>query len=263
MKSRLAEIVRTAVTVARVAYEHELRYPAAAFAYYAFVSFLPLLVLLAAVLGETMAAEIQSEIPNFFTPQARELVSESLTTASGRLGAMLLSIVALAWSGTNMAVDFQTVVERVEETTEEPLSVQLRDAVGILGSFALTLCSITVAGVVFALMSADPLVEQGWPIVLFATFTISFIPLYYLPSRVVTSLSGALPGALAAAFGWTVLIAVVQFYAAHAARYAIYGILSGIIIVLTSFYLAAIVLMLGVVVNATLVERLDVPQSLR
>ena len=257
MKSRLAETVRVALTVARVADEHEVKYPAAAFAYYAFVSFLPLLVLLVALLGEPLSAEIRAEIPNFFTPEAQRLVSESLTNASGRIGATLLSIVALAWSVANMAVDFQTVVERVEETAEEPLAVQLRDAVSILGSFGLALVAIVLTGVVFALLSVDPLVARGWPAVLFLTFAVAFVPLYYLPSRVVTSLSGALPGALTAAFGWTVLVAAVQFYAANAAQYAIYGVLSGIILILTGLYFAAIVLILGIVVNATLTGGVD------
>jgi membrane protein len=41
-------------------------------------------------------------------------------------------------------------------------------------------------------------------------------------------------------------------YVVNAAQYAIYGVLSGIILMLTSIYLAAVVLMVGLVVNAVL-----------
>jgi membrane protein len=68
----------------------------------------------------------------------------------------------------------------------------------------------------------------------------------------VTTPRAALPGAVTAAAGWTTLHAAVQFYAGNATQYAIYGVLSGVIIILTSLYLAAVVLMVGVVVNATL-----------
>jgi membrane protein len=261
MISRLAGTIRTAVTVVRVANEHEIRYPAAAFAYYAFVSLLPLLVLVVAILGEAFSADIRAELPHLIAPEARALVDESLTTATGRVGATVLSVVVLAWSGSNMALDFQTVVERVEGTPEEPLVVQLRDAVSILGSFGLAVVSITLTGAFFTFLSVDPLVDQGWPLVLFVTFLVAFLPLYYLPSRAVSSLSEAFPGAIAVAVGWTVLFVIVQFFAVNAARYAIYGVLSGVIAILTSLYLATIMLMLGVVVNATLARDPDVGGS--
>jgi len=41
------------------------------------------------------------------------------------------------------------------------------------------------------------------------------------------------------------LLTAVSFYAANATQYALYGVLSGIIIILTSFYLGAIILMIG------------------
>jgi membrane protein len=106
-------------------------------------------------------------------------------------------------------------------------------------------------GGIFSQLSAGPLTVSVWPLVLFGVLVLAFLPLYYLPSELVTSPSEALPGALTAGAGWTLLITGIQYYAANAAQYALYGILSGVILILTSLYLAALVLMLGVVVNAT------------
>lgn len=252
--SRLARILRAVVVVARAAEEHDVKYPAAAVAYYAFVSILPLLVLVLAVLGEPLATEIQSTTPQFLTPEAQQLVYEALTAASGRAGAAVLAVVVIAWGGANVVIGFQSAVERVEEREGGPLSGQLRDAASILGSLALALVLILLTSVTFALVpGASPFVFVGHVILLFA-LTVAFLPMYYVPSREVTRFTGALPGAFTGALGWTVLLTVIQFYAANAAQYAVYGVLSGIIIVLTSLYLGAIALMLGIVVNATFAD---------
>jgi membrane protein len=67
----------------------------------------------------------------------------------------------------------------------------------------------------------------------------------------------ALPGAVVASFGWAALQTGIQFYATHAGRYAIYGTLSGVIILLTSLYIAAALLLIGIVVNAKVAARTD------
>ncbi|PSQ28668.1 hypothetical protein BRD06_03850 [Halobacteriales archaeon QS_9_67_15] len=248
---RLADVLDAVLTAARVADEHDIKYPAAAFAYYAFVSFLPVMVLALAVLDAGSAAEVRAATPRLLTPEARRLVTESIGTASGRTGATLLAVVVFAWSGANMGVDFQSVVERVEGAEEQPLVEQLRDAVRVLGSLSLAALAVVFTGGVFSRLSAGPLIVGLWPFVLFGVLVLAFLPLYYLPSKVTTSPSDALPGALTAGSGWTLLITGIQFYAANAGQYALYGILSGVILILTSLYLAALVLMLGVVINAT------------
>ena len=236
----------------RTADAHDVKYPAAAMAYYAFVSFLPLAVLVLAVVGESLATEIQSTTPQFLTPEAQQLVYEALTAASGRGGAAFLAVVVIAWGGANVVLGFLTGVERVEERESGSLREQLRDAASILGSLAIAIVLIVLTSVTFALIPrGSPFAFVGHVILLFA-LTVAFLPMYYVSSREVRRFTGALPGALTAAVGWTILLSVIQFYAANAAQYAVYGVLSGIIIILTSLYIGAIVLMLGVVVNAIL-----------
>jgi membrane protein len=71
---------------------------------------------------------------------------------------------------------------------------------------------------------------------------------------VVSGLQSALPGAVFAASGWTVLHVIVQVYVRQASQYAIYGTLSGVLLLLTSLYIASLLLMLGVAVNCRYVD---------
>lgn len=246
---RLDHALETVVTVGRMAEEHEVKYPAAAIAYYAFVSQIPLLLLVVAVISDQLTRQIQTVTPDLLTPDARQLLSEALVTGSGRTWAALLAVGVLVWSGANIVIGFQTVVNRVERTAREPLRTQLRDAGSILGSFGLVIVAVLLTNSAFALLPIGDMWAYSEPFVQFGMLTVAFLPLYYAPSRVVMSLREALPGALTAAAGWTVLLTVIRFYAGNAAQYPLYGVLSGIILILSSFYLGAIVLMVGAIVN--------------
>lgn len=259
--TRLTESLDFAKTVAGVMYELDVKYPATALAYYAFVSFVPLLLLVIAVLGRQLAIEIYVESARFVTPATQGLIYEALTTASGRTGAVVLSIVAIAWGGANVAVGFLTVVERVEDVTERRLRIQLRDAVVVLGTLGVAMIAIFLLSLLLAVSSAGRLGTLGGFALLLIVLTVTFLPLYYVPSRVAASPSAALPGAFTTACGWTVLHGGIQFYTSNAAQYALYGVVSGIILILTTTYLAAFVLMMGVVVNAALATDTDVLQA--
>ena len=258
---RLRHAVDVAVTVGQMATEYDVKYPAAALAYYAFVSQIPLLLLVVAVISDQLVSQIQTTTPSILTPDAQVLLAESLVTGAGRAGAAVLAVSVLAWSGANIVVGFQTVVNRVEQTARESLRTQLQDASSILGSFGLVVVAIILTNLIFELLPVGRVVSYSEPFVQFGMLTIAFLPLYYAPSRVVTSLTGALPGALTAAAGWTIVLTAISFYANNASRYALYGVLSGIIIILTSFYLGASILMIGVIVNTVIADPDGVDRS--
>ncbi|WP_380675429.1 YihY/virulence factor BrkB family protein [Salinigranum sp. GCM10025319] len=255
---RLGHAFEFVLTVGQMAGEHDVKYPAAALAYYAFVSQIPVLMLVVAIISDQLVTQIQTTTPDFLTPDAQQLLSEALVTASGQAWATVLAVSVLAWSGGNIVIGFQEVVNRVEHTPSEPLRTQLRDASSILGSFGLVILAIIFTNLAFALLPIGRVLSYSEPFVQFGMLTIAFLPLYYAPSRVVSSVTEALPGALTAAVGWTVLLTAIQIYASNASQYALYGVLSGIIIILTSFYLGAIVLMLGAIVNTVIADTNDI-----
>lgn len=251
--SRPGEAVRVAWTVVRRAHDLDVEYPAASLAYYGFISLFPLLVLAIAVLSPSVASQIRQSTPPFLTPGARQLVYEAMADGPGRTGATVLAALVLVWSGVNVTLGFRSVVERAEGSVGESPLEWVRDAICVLGSLCLAIVTTVLTSVLVSLFALGEGVETVG-LALFAALTVVFLPLYYVPSTRVTSLRAALPGAVTAAAGWTVLLGVAHVYAVNAAQYAIYGVISGIIIVLTSLYAAALVLLVGVVLNATLVS---------
>lgn len=247
---RLTDGLEYFVSLARTVHEEEIRYPAAALAYYGFVSFVPLLLLVFVLVGEQLATELAQSLPRFLTPSVEELVRRSLTTASGRTGGGLFAALVLLWSGLNVVDDVRTVVERIEGSVESSLRHWLRDAAVILGGFVLAMLAIIVTSTLFGFPATGPLFGLAGFLALWLVLMVAFLPMYYVPSGLVGSLGEALPGAVVASFGWAALHTGIQFYAAHAGRYAVYGALSGVILLLTSLYLAAALLLTGIVVNA-------------
>jgi len=131
---RLGHAVEVALTVGQMAREHDIKYPAAALAYYAFVSQVPLLILVLAVVSDQLVADSNNHarLPHAW---GQQLLSEALVTASGRTWAALLAVGVLVWSRANIVIGFQTVVNRVENTPRESFRTQLHDAGSIIGSF--------------------------------------------------------------------------------------------------------------------------------
>jgi len=254
---RRAEWVASAKAVASIAYESDIRYIATSLAYYAFISLMPVLLLVFIVFGRQVAGTISASEAQFLTPETQQLVYDELTTASGRTAATVLSVVVLAWSGANVAVGFLTVVERIEAVADQPLARQVYDGVTVLATLSATILVIIVQSVFLALLATGPLSILAGFGFLFVALTVTLLPLYFVPSRVVNTPQDALPGAITTAIGWTVLHAAIQFFVANAGQYAIYGVLSGLILILTTTYVAAIVLMIGVVVNAVLATDTD------
>jgi membrane protein len=237
------------VTVVRIVREEEIRYPAAALAYYAFVSFVPLLTLVIALLGDRISAEVQRTAPQFVTPQVQQLIERSLVTASSRVVAGLLAVLVLVWSSLNLVGGIRAVFERIEGEREDSLLLRVRDVTAVLWSLGAAILTIVVTSIVFELTPDTPFLASLGFVILWIALAAVFLPLYLVPSTVVASPLGAHPGAVTASLGWTVIHSGVLFYAGNAGRYAIYGVLSGVIIILTSLYLAAAVLLTGIIIN--------------
>lgn len=260
---RLAEGVGVLVSLVRVVHGEEIRHPAAALAYYAFVSFVPLLLLVFAVAGERLEVALSRSAPRLLTPGVERLVDRSLATAAGRTGAGVLAALVLCWSGLNVVADVRTAVERLEGPgrsegpevpTADPIRRWVRDATVVLGGLGMATAAVVATGALVDLPAADPLAGLVGFLLLWGAVAAALLPLYVVPSRLVTSSTAALPGTLLASFGWAVLCTLVRVFAVHAGRYAVYGALGGVVVVLTSLYLAAVLVLTGFAVNARVVS---------
>jgi membrane protein len=136
-------------------------------------------------------------------------------------------------------------------TAPAPLHRQLLDAAVVLGAIAVAVgASALLLGVAPALGLVPPavLATLALPLALAA----AFLPVYYVFPDVEVGLRAVLPGTAFAAVGWTVLARTFQLYVGVAAQFELYGLLGAVLLSLTWFYLAGIIMILGAVLNAVL-----------
>lgn len=88
-------------------------------------------------------------------------------------------------------------------------------------------------------------------IVNFVILFFVFIAIYYIAPNTCLTCKDVIPGALLAAVGWQITSIGFSFYINHWGNYnATYGSLGGVIVLMTWFYLSALVIIVGGEVNA-------------
>jgi membrane protein len=259
--SRLADVTRTTVRAVR---SDQITFIAASLSYYAFISLIPLLLLAivtASVFGgEQLAAGLADRAATAFGDQAGDAVRGALTSAAGQGGATLVGLAVLLWSGLKlfrgMDVAFSTVygaplpegiIEQVRDAFITLVAVGLGIAATVLLGFLIAQVDIPALGIDLANVIGTLLLVVG--------LAAAFFPLYYfLPAQNVTPRE-ALPGALFAAVGWTALQTGFRVYAAGAGTSA-YGVLGAALLLVTFLYFGALILLVGVALNAANAGRL-------
>jgi YihY family inner membrane protein len=227
---------------------------AASVAYYAFLSLLPALLLVlavgSAVAGERLALAVVAAAGDLLAPAGQEAVGAAFQGAAGRGGATLFGGALLAWSTLKVFRALDTAFSKLYgATTTEPFLVQVRDSVVVLASVAGGVGAMVVVGGLVVTAGLSGVVRATGVLVLPAVLTVAFLPLYYVFPDTGVSVREVFPGAVVAAVGWTLLQAGFQVYAASAGQYEVYGVLGGVLLLVTWFYLGALVLFVGVAVN--------------
>jgi YihY family inner membrane protein len=263
VRHRLQQTASFGRNVVDVGRSRQVTFLAAGIAYYAFVSLVPLLLLLLVVAsvfgGETLADRVVSAVGEILTPTGTDLVRDSLTTESGRGGATVVGLAGLLWGGLKVFRGLDHAFSAVYGTTgEESLLGSVRDGLIVLTAIGL---GVVATAVINALVGrfAGPLASETASVLSFVTLSVVFFPLYYVFPNVPLRVRGSLPGTVFAATGWTVLSAAFRVYAANADAYAAYGVLGGVLLLVTWLYVGAIVVMLGAVVNAVLAGYAEKP----
>jgi YihY family inner membrane protein len=251
--TRTLAVGREVVSVVR---EREITFLAAAIAYYAFVSLLPALLLVVAVAstlgGEALVDEVLVTADEFLTPEGRESLETALTSARGRSTATVFGVGVLVWGTLRVIRGLDVAFSRVYATTPaDSILDQVRRAVVVLLSVGVGLG--TMIGVGGLLVAVFPV---AWGplglLVLLIGLTGVFLPLYYYLPDAGLRVRDALPGAVMAAVGWVVLQAGFQLYAASTPQFSLYGVIGGVLLLVTWFYVAAVLLLVGAAVNHVL-----------
>jgi membrane protein len=253
---RTVDVGRATVALAR---SEQITFLAAAIAYYAFASIVPLVVLsavLASVIGgEALATDLVEFLGSTLTPASQDVLLSTLTTTTGRGSATLIGVIALAWSSLKVFRALDTAFSIVYGGGETPGFLEaVLDGVVAFGAVALAI-GVSV-GVVATLTFVEvPYVDQlGFVLEVFV-LAAAFYPLYYLFPGVDVAYREAVPGAVLAALGWTTLSGLFQLYAENAASLAVWGVLGAALVIVTWLYVGSLLLLVGATVNAVLANR--------
>jgi YihY family inner membrane protein len=228
---------------------------AASLAYYAFVSLIPLLALVVVVAtvvgGEALSAGVLVLVGDLLTPAAQSDLLSAFQSDTGRGGVTVVGVVLTTWGALKLFRGLDRAFGKVYGTTPGGLVAQLKDALLVLVSVGAGVAGVTVVGGVVAFLPL-PGARFVAPLSLLLALVAAFFPLYYVFPDAEVTVRQALPGTVFAAVCWTLLGVGFGIYATVAGSSAVYGLLGGILLLVTWFYLGGVVLLVGAVVNAVL-----------
>lgn len=250
------QVVDTGKEIGTIVRDAQITFLAAAIAYFGFVSILPALLLAVAIAsalgGETLVETVMEGSGEFLTPAGRDALSDALTSGRGRSGATIVGLGLLVWSTLRVFKGIDIAFSRVYGTSGEDSFVdQLKDAVIAVVTIGIGLLVMITMGGILA-MSLPIGADVLGTVLLLLGLSIAFFPLYYIFPDTAVTIRHALPGTVFAAVGWVTLQAGFQIYAAYAQQFAVYGVIGGILLLVTWFYLGAIVLLMGAALNRVL-----------
>jgi membrane protein len=248
--------------------EDDVPFMAGSIAYNAFVSLVPLLVLLFLVItaaGDEAFANRAVALTEGFLPDAGQALLREAIAGSGEfggLGASIVGSVTLLWGSLKIFRGLDTAFSSIYETGgENSLIDQLRDGLIVLVVLGVSVAVMAAAGTLFAALEG-PLARGLNLLLLLVGLTVAFLPIYrYFPDADL-GWRDAVPGAVFAALGWTALQALFQFYVALSSSAS--GAIGAVVLLLTWLYLAGAVLLVGGVINAVLLgEGAPTPKTAR
>jgi membrane protein len=238
---------------------------AASVAYYAFVSLMPLALLVivvgSLVGGQAFADLVIRQVASSLSTSGERVIQRALTSSSGRTSAGVVGFVTVAWSALKLFRGLDIAFSEAYGTERDPSLVeQLVDGAVTIGLVVVAVG--LVASVGYVLRSPDiaanvPFKNLLGNIALVGGLVVAFLPLYYVMPPVEMTVREALPGAVAAGVGWVALHALFQFYLAHAGQYRAYGIIGAVLLFLTWLYLAGAVVLVGAMVNSVFGGRIQ------
>ncbi len=262
---RSTSALGTARLVVAAALDQRVTFLSAAVAYYAFVSLVPasllLFVLAGGIFGDAVAIRLLAATGGLLTPAGEEAIGTAVTSAEGRAGAGILGVGVLLWSTLKVFRGLNVAFAEVYGVGDgDGFLAGVVDAGTVVLGVGVGIVAMVAAGAAAAAVDA-PTIRAVGVLTLPAVLTVVFLPMYYVLPNTTMTPRGALPGAIFAAVVWTALQAGFQAYAATAGQYQVYGVVAGVLLLVTWLYVAAIVVTLGAVLNAVLAGRASLDGS--
>jgi YihY family inner membrane protein len=249
--------VRFLLELQALSRREDLPYLAAALAYYALVSIVPLIVLVVVVASALNAEALVTFLLDLFgrslSQSGESVVQSTVTAAEGRGGVTIAGLAILLWSALRLFRAMDLAFDRVYGTrSEADLLGTGRDMAIVVAGVAIAAGLVIGAAVILTVLDPSATLRLVWTLGLPVALFVVFLPFYVgFPDRTV-GLRAAAPGAILAALGWSTLGTIFQAYAGIAGDRAIYGLLGGLLLFVTWLYVANVLLLLGAATNVVL-----------
>ncbi|WP_255190599.1 YhjD/YihY/BrkB family envelope integrity protein [Natronobeatus ordinarius] len=243
---------------------HEIRveritFMAGSIAYNAFVSLLPLLFLLLAVVSAIGDQQLESGLISVVratvTPGAGEVLVNELRSTSTE--ASIFGLVVLVWGMLRIFRSLDAAFSDIYETeARNTFGNQIADGLTVFVSMAGV---ILVAVLVESRVTFGTTSTLGWlahRLVLLAFIALALYPMYYLfPDEPDMHPLEAAPGVLFTATALVCFESLFQLYVAYSSDAAQNSVLAGILVFMTWLYLSGLVVLVGGAINAVLSNR--------
>ena len=226
---------------------------AAGIAYYAQVSLLPSLLLgfvvLSVVAGDRVATEVLAATGDALSPAGRRLLRDRLTDVTGRTEVGLAGLVVLLWGSFRL---FRGLASAVAEVYGDSEGVVVRWRDSLVAAVAVLVGVSVVVGAGLAFARFGPVPGAVRALFLTVALSVTLAPVYYVLPPDDVALREAVPGTVLTAGGWVVLRVAFRAYLDLSNRYAVFGVLGALVLLVTWLYVASLLLVLGAVLNAVL-----------
>lgn len=250
-RARIVDVLRAILHETRT---EKLTFMAGSIAYHAFVSLLPLLVLLLIVFssigGESLEQSLISITRAILTPGTNDVLIEELKHAQQSISLSILGIAVLLWGPLRIFFGLDTAFSDVYETERKnTLLDQISDGLVVLFTFGLTIVVATAVETVIP--------SSGWfiqQLLLAFGLGFTFLPMYYVFPDTDVCIVEIIPGVVVAAIGLTVFSSLFELYVRFSGQLS-GGLVANVVLLLTWLYFSGFVILLGAVVNAVLSNR--------
>ncbi|UIP00170.1 YihY/virulence factor BrkB family protein [Halobaculum sp. CBA1158] len=252
-------VVAGAVAVARTARRADATFVAGSLAYYSIVATLPVVVLAFAVLYEAggggLARGAVTAGGDLLTPRGREFLRGAMSDVARRRGIIAVAAGLVCFSVVQLFRGYDRAFAAVYGGDERRVLGRTGDAVFAFGVGALATLAMLLAAGALSLYANESIARVAVPAVVFLLSAVALFPLFYALPTAEVGRREVLPGTLIAACGWTVAGAGFGVYAADPAALGIYGALGGLLVLVTWFYAANVLVLVGAAANAVLAGR--------
>ncbi|OIB57899.1 YhjD/YihY/BrkB family envelope integrity protein [Natrialba sp. SSL1] len=265
MATDFGDAVSFGKTVVAGIQEKNVPFMAAGIAYQAFISLLPLLVLIffvVTILGdEQFASQVAASTGGFLPESGQMMIEDAIAESPATAGSTLIGVVVLVWGALKIFRGLDTAFSEIYDTGGTGSFVQqLRDAGIVLGAIGGALIAASAASLLLTFFPDIPFLGLASPLILVVVLSVAFLPMYYYFPDVDVTAREVLPGVAVAAIGWTALQSLFQVYVSFAGDSEAAGPVGAVLLLLTWLYFGGLILLVGAVINAVGTGRL-VPED--